>query len=176
MAFLRAVVVVALLAALATSAKVTPVEKVLEMLGEMKVKGEKMKEEEAKTHATYTEWVDDRTKELGFEIQTAESTIEELIAFIDKADSDVAKLGDEIATLDGDIARLEGEKADATAVRTSEKAEFLKVEQDYSESVDALGRAIQVVSSQQYARPQAMMLLQRMAKTAPAMQRVLAAF
>jgi hypothetical protein len=174
-------VAIALLAVLAASAsasdaKVTPVEKVLQMLGEMKVKGEKMKAEEATTHAAYTEWVDDRTKELGFEIQTANTKIEELIAYIDKADSNVAKLADEIAALDADITRLEGEKADATSIRTSEKDEFLKVEQDYSESVDALGRAIQVVSSQQYARPQAMMLLQRMAKTEPSMQRVLAAF
>jgi C4-type Zn-finger protein len=164
------------LVAHASAEKVTPVGKVLAMLGEMKVKGEKMMEEEQKTQAAYAEWVDDRTREMGFEIKTAESTIEELIAFIDKADSDVAKLGDEIASLDGDIARLEGESADATKIRNSEKAEFLNVEQDYSESVDALKRAIQVVSTQQYARPQAMMLLQKMAKTAPSMQRVLAAF
>jgi len=159
-----------------TQAKVTPVEKVLQMLDEMKVKGGKMMEEEAKIHATYTEWVDDRSKDLGFEIQTANSKIEELVAFIDKADSDVATLTDEIADLDADIARLEGEKADATSIRTAEKDEFLKIEQDYSESVDALGRAIQVVSSSQGARPQAMMLLQRMAKTEPGMQRVMAAF
>jgi hypothetical protein len=160
----------------ANDAAVTPVQKVLEMLGEMKVKGEKMMEEEAKVQATYSEWVDDQSKEYGFQIQTAESKIEELTAFIDKAESDVATLADEIADLDADIARLEGEKADATAIRTAEKDEFLKIETDYSESVDALGRAIQVVSSSQGARPQMLLQLQRMAKTTPGMQRVLAAF
>jgi DNA repair exonuclease SbcCD ATPase subunit len=42
--------------------------------------------------------------------------------------------------------------------------------------VDALGRAIQVLSKQDYDRPQAEMLLQQLAKTTPGMQRVLAAF
>jgi chromosome segregation ATPase len=175
MAPLRALACVAALG-MAASTEVTPVEKVLEMLAEMKVKGVKAMEDEAKVHAKYTEWVDDQSKDFGFQIQTANSKIEELTAFIDKADSDVATLTDEIADLDADIARLEGEKADATSIRTAEKDEFLKIEQDYSESVDALGRAIQVVQSSQGSRPQMLLQLQRMAKTTPGMQRVLAAF
>jgi len=166
----------ALAAAAKTSTAVSPVQKVIEMLNGMTAKGEAMKEEEAKTYATYKEWVSDRSRELGFEIKTGESTITELIAFIDKSDADVAKLTDEIAALDADISRMEAEKKDATAVREEENAEFLKVEKDYSESVDALGRAIQVVGAQQYSRPQAMMLLQKMAKNGtPGMHRVLAA-
>ena len=50
-----------------------------------------MAEEEQKTFAKYTEWVDDKTKELGFEIKTATNDIAELSAFIEKADSDVAR-------------------------------------------------------------------------------------
>jgi peptidoglycan hydrolase CwlO-like protein len=144
------------------------------MLTEMKAKGEKMVDTEKKTMATYTEWVDDRSKEMGFEIQTANSDIEQLVAFITKSEADVAKLGDEIAGLDADIARLEGEKSDATSIRTAEKEEADKVEADYAESVDALNRAIQVVSSQQYARPQALMYLQKQAKSVLAMRKVLA--
>ena len=52
----------------------------------------------------------------------------------------------------------------------------MKVQQDCSESVDALGRAIQILSSQKVDRPQAEALLQKMAVTVPGMSRVLAAF
>uniref|UniRef100_A0A7S0BAR7 Uncharacterized protein n=1 Tax=Pyrodinium bahamense TaxID=73915 RepID=A0A7S0BAR7_9DINO len=131
---------------------------------------------EQKIYADYKEWVSDRKKDIGFEIQTAKTDIEELTAFIEKADSKVAQLGRDIAGLDADISRLEGEKKDATTVRNTEHAEYVKLQKDYSESVDALERAIQVLSTQAYDRPQAEMLLQRMTKTTPGMRRVLAAF
>jgi len=88
----------------------------------------------------------------------------------------VAQLGNAIAELEADIARLTADKKDATAVREKEHAEYVKVSTDYSESVDALERAIQIMTAQAYDRPQAEMLLQQMAKTTPGMTRVLAAF
>merc|ERR1719387_3254204 len=85
---------------------VTPVQKVLDMMSEMKAKGEKMMDEEQKTYRAYTEWVDDQSTQLGFEIKTAKSDIEELLAFIAKADSDVATLSDSISELETEIATL----------------------------------------------------------------------
>jgi len=160
----------------AARVQITPVQQVLQALAEMKSKAETSMEAEQKVYAQYKEWVDDRSKEVGFEIQTGESTIEKLIAFIDKANNKVAILGNEIDDLDADISRMEGEKKDATAIRDTENAEYVKLQKDYSESVDALQRAIQVLSAQAYDRPQAEALLQSMAKTTPGMQRVLAAF
>jgi len=155
---------------------VTPVQKVLEMLGEMKTRGDKMMADEKAIYATYKDWVDDRTTDLGFQIIESERTIEEDTAAIEKFNSDAEQLSAGIAELDGDIARMTGEKNDATEVRDTEHAEYVTLEQDYGESVDALERAIQVVSAQQYNRPQAEMLLQRMSKTMPGMRRVFAAF
>jgi len=146
------------------------------MMTEMKAKGEKMLDQEQKIFSTYAEWVDDESKRLGFEIKTGDSTIEQLISYISKAESDVKELGDEIATLDAEIQTLTGEKNDATAIREKQHAEYLKVSQDYGESVSALKRAIEVVSSQEGSRAQAEMLLQRMSTTVPGMPRVLAAF
>jgi len=156
--------------------KITPVQKVLDMLEGMKTKGGHMMEEEQAIYKKYAEWVDDQTKDTGLQIKNAEAKIEELIAFIGKADSDVKKFGDEIDALDADVDRMEGELKDATAVREAEHAEYLKVEEDYSGSVDALERAIQTMKAQDYDRPQAEALLQRMATTTPAMRSVLAAF
>jgi len=168
--------VLACLVLAGTAAKVTPVQQVLSMMDEMKAKGEKEMEAEQKIFATYAEWVDDRTKELAFEIKTEKADIEELTAFIEKANNDVKELGAAIAQLESDIAGLEADKADATTVRNTENAEYLKVSKDYAESVDALERAIQVLSAQQGGTAQAMMFLQQQAKEVAGMRRVFAAF
>eukprot|EP00928_Gymnodinium_smaydae_P059728 TRINITY_DN4314_c0_g1_i1.p1 TRINITY_DN4314_c0_g1~~TRINITY_DN4314_c0_g1_i1.p1 ORF type:complete len:675 (+),score=171.35 TRINITY_DN4314_c0_g1_i1:54-2027(+) len=165
-----------LLVAATSATSVAPVEKVLTMLREMKVKGDAMMKDEQKVYAEYKEWVDDRSTELGFEIKTADRSIEEHLAFIQKADTDVARLADEIGTLDGDISRLEGEKKDATEVREKERSEFSKVQQDLSESVDALERAVTTVGTQNFDREQAQALLERAAEKTPGANQALLAF
>jgi hypothetical protein len=162
-------------APLVRSSKITPVQKVLDMMGGMKAKGQKAMEDEAKIMATYTEWVSDETTRLGFNIKTANSDIEKLTAFIEKADNDVAQLGQAISELDDLIAQKEGEKQAATDLRNTEHAEYVKVSTDLGESVDALGRAITTLEQEQGATPQAMMLIQKMAKSQQAMRPVLAA-
>merc|ERR1712187_264925 len=93
-----------------------------------------------------------------------------------KADSDVAQLSAAIKKLEGELADTEAEKKDATDVRNSQHAEYVKLSTDYSESVDALERAIQPMQSKNYDVPQAEMFLQKMAIAKPGMRRVLAAF
>jgi hypothetical protein len=155
---------------------VTPVQKVLEMMNEMHAKGEKMMFAEEKTYRQYSDWYDDQVQMLGLEIKQANMDIEKLTAFIAKADSDVARLGDEIAKLNAELTTTEDSKAEATSIRESQHAEYLKVSTDYAESVDALERAIQVMQSRNYDVPEAEALLQKMAVGKPGMQRVLAAF
>jgi len=172
--------VACLLAALvfshAEAAAVSPVQKVLTMMNEMKAKGELMMEEEAKTFAAYSEWVSDQETKLGFEIKTANSDIDKLLASIAKADNDVDELSASINELDSEIATAESEKSDATELREKQHAEYVTVSTDYSESVDALNRAIQTMQSKNYDVPQAMALMQQMAASKIGMRRVLAAF
>jgi len=146
------------------------------MMTEMKAKGEKSMDKEQKVYATYAEWVDDESKRLGFEIITAERQIEDLIAYISKAQSDVKEAAAHIAALEAQIEKLSADKASATKIREEQHAEYLKISQDYSESVSALKRAIQILESQSYDRAQAEMLLQKMSSTVPGMPRVLSAF
>jgi len=157
----------------AEQVKGTPVQKVLEMMNEMLAKGKAEKEAEMKIYKEYAEWVSDKERETGFEIKTAKTEIEEFTAAAELADSDVADLTAKIAELDGEIGAWEADQKAATAVRDSEHAEYLKISKDYSESLDALERAISVLSSQDYDRAQAEMLLQKMSKTNPAMRRVM---
>merc|ERR1719235_850989 len=156
--------------------KGTPVQKVIEMMNEMLAKGKTEKEAEAKMFAEYEEWADDESRKTGFEIKTLKTTIEEQTTEAEKADADVADLTARIAELDGEIAAWEADQKAATELRESEHAEYVKISTDYSESLDALDRAINILEKQNYARPQAEALLQKMAITSPGMQRVLAAF
>jgi len=173
---MRVVLLAAMLASHAESSAVSPVQKVLQMMTEMKGKGEKMVEEEQKTFRTYSEWVDDQTTQLGFDIKTANSNIEELLAFIAKADSDVNTLSAAVDGLGSEINNLQNEKREATELRSSEHAEYSKVSTDYGESVDALERAIQTMESRNYDVAQAEALLQTMAAGNTGMRRVLAEF
>jgi len=169
-------VVVALALAHANASAVSPVQKVLTMMSEMKAKGELMLQEEGKTYAVYAEWVSDQETQLGFEIKTAKSDSEKLLSAIAVADSSVKKLGDQIKELDGETSTAEQEKQAATEMRAKQHAEYVEISTDYSESVDALSRAIQTMESKNYDVPQAMALMQSMAASKPAMRRVLAAF
>lgn len=132
-------------------------------------------QQEQKVFAEYQEWADDHAKQLGFEIETGERNIEKLVAFIEQADNSVATLGEAIAALESEIAGYEADQKAATDQRQIEHDEYMKVSQDYAESVDALEQAIQVLKQQAYSRPQAELLLQKMAKTKPGLHRVIAA-
>merc|ERR1719450_1564972 len=81
--------------------------------------------------------------------------IEVLKADIQKYAADAARLGKEIAEHEADIAVWTGDIKAATSVREIEKADYDATHKDYSESIDALGRAIEVLKKQAYDRKQA---------------------
>merc|ERR1719217_576625 len=108
--FVAAAIACALCAQQANAATVAPVQKVLQMMSEMKAKGELMMEQEKKTYNAYAEWVSEQETELGFEIKTGNSDIEGLLADIAKADDDVAKLADAITALEDEQSTAEKEK------------------------------------------------------------------
>merc|ERR1719439_521888 len=84
--------------------------------------------------------------------------IGKLKADIQKATADAAKLTKEIAELDEDISIWTGDIKAATKVREIEKADYDALHKDYSESVDALERAIAVLKKQSHDRKQASLL------------------
>jgi len=153
---------------------VTPVGKVIQMLGDMKAKGVQEMEVEKKIYADYSKYVRTQTRELSQEIKESKATIEKLIAVITKAEADIAKLGKQIAENDKETGTLEADQKAAQDARAEAKEKFLAEQTDYSESLYALDRAIEMLKSQDHDRPQAMIFLQRMAKSVRGMRRVLA--
>jgi hypothetical protein len=155
---------------------VTPVQQVIDMLNDMKAKGTTAAAVEQKTFASYKEWVDDQTTNLGFEITTLKSNIEKHIASIDKMESDIAQHSSKIADLDGEISWTESEHKSATAQREKERAEYQANQADHTESVYALERAIQTLKAKAFDQPQASALLQQMAHDSPKLRPAVAAF
>ena len=96
---------------MSASIGVTPVQKVLAMMQEMKQKGVAEKEHEAKLFEEYQTWCKDTGVTKSQEIQTATGQIERLSASIQKHEAAAVALTDEVAALDADAQR-EGLGAD----------------------------------------------------------------
>merc|ERR1719436_1064728 len=156
---------ISLLLALATAAavnaansgrlEVTPVQKVIQLLNGMLTKGKAEKHDEQVQFAAYKQFCDDTSVEKKRAIAEANERIGVLKADIEKYVSDVAILTKEIAGHEEDIAVWTGDQKAATKVRRIEKADYEALHKDYSESIDALERAIAVLKKQAYDRKQA---------------------
>jgi len=129
----------------AEKAKVTPVEKVIQLLQGMVEKGKKEKAEEATEYNKFKQWCDETKVEKGRRIDEANQLIETLQADIQKYEADAALLTKEIAEHDEDIATWQNDIKAATGVREIEKADYDANHKDYTESIDALERAIEVL-------------------------------
>jgi len=135
-------------------AGVTPIQKVVSMMQEMVAKGKQEKHEEQVAFASFSQFCKDTIDQKQEAIAKGAAAIEQLSADIMKAQADQKKLGDEIKAHDADIASWESDKAKAQDERAAEKADYDTLHKDYSESIDALGRAIQVLKKQGKDTPQ----------------------
>jgi len=167
----------AFLAALAGAAQVTPVQKVIQLLNGMKERGKKEKHDEQVQFAAYKQFCDDTSVEKQRAIKEANLAIEKLQADIQKYHADASRLGKEINKHDADIATFEGDSKAATTVRDIEHTDYTNTHKDYSESIDALGRAIQVLKTQNFDRKQAAEMFLQMTNIIPKeQQHVITAF
>merc|ERR1719353_1014424 len=110
--------------------------------------------------ASYKQFCEDTSVEKKRDIDQATEQIDMLKADIGKAVADAAQLGKEIAGLDEDVSVWNGDKKAATSVRKIEKADYDATNKDYSESIDALQRAIAVLKKQAHDRKQSSSLAQ----------------
>jgi len=155
---MKVIAIFVLLCGPALAAEVTPVQKVIQLMNGMLEKGKKEKHDEQVQFAAYKQFCDDTSVEKTRAIAEANEQIDTLKADIQQATAKAAKLTKEIAELDEDISIWNGDIKAATNVREIEKADYDTLHKDYSESVDALGRAIAVLKKQTGDRKQASLL------------------
>jgi len=136
------VVVSLMQATVAMSAQAeSPVAKVISMISDLQAKVISEGEVAQKQYAEFAEWCEDRSSNLGFEIKTGKSQVEELQAEIAKQTSTVASLTTKVEELAAELSTDQADLAAATNIREKEHASFTATEKDLVETVDMLGRA-----------------------------------
>merc|ERR1719379_2229732 len=144
-----------LLLAGASANGVTPIQKVLTLMEEMKAKGIKEKQDEETRFSAFSQWCTNTKKSKTNEIDAGNQKIEMLKAEIEKGRVLISKLTDRIQELEEDVGRWKKDEKSATTVRDAERADFTATVTDYTESIDAVSQALSVLKKQAYDRTQA---------------------
>jgi len=136
------------LLAVASANEVNPIEKVVQMMADLQAKIIGEGEECQKTYEEFSEWCEDRSKDLGFEIKTGKAEVADLTATIDKETANAQALTTKIDELSSDIATDEADLKAATEIREKEAADFATEEKELSSVIDMLQRAIAVLEKE----------------------------
>mmetsp|Transcript_33774 Transcript_33774/g.89513 ORF Transcript_33774/g.89513 Transcript_33774/m.89513 type:complete len:684 (+) Transcript_33774:81-2132(+) len=141
-----------LVSALASSgesrAAVTPVQKVIQMLGGMLEKGREEKSQEAVLYAAYAQFCTDSIADKTSAVKEADEQMQLLTANIENSETTAETLSREVQESDGEVATWQGNTKATQQVRELERREYDAAHQDYSETIDAITRAVQVLRSQ----------------------------
>jgi len=129
--------------AASTATEVTPIQKVLQMMSEMKSKAQEEKEAEIKTFNEFTKFCRNTIRDKGYAIKDSTAQISKLSADIEDYDAKAAVLGKEINTLDAGVDQTEHEKAEATEVREKANADYQVTHADYSASLEDMAIGIE---------------------------------
>jgi len=152
-------------AILATASAVSSnnaVNKVIQLLQDMRATAKAEKQAEEVAYSKFQQFCTDTLAAKKEEISAEESAVESLTAAVAKSRSDAAELGDRFAALQADIAKYNDDKKSQENQREKDHADFLAEQKDYSESVDALSRAVTILKRQNYDRKQVEALIQTM--------------
>jgi len=123
----------------------SPIGKVLSMLSDLQTKIIKEGEGAQKVYAEFSEWCEDRSRELGFEIKTGGSQVEELKAALAE---EIATISSQTSKVEGFVASISTDEADlagATKIREQEEKDFKAEEKELVETIDTISRASGII-------------------------------
>jgi DNA repair exonuclease SbcCD ATPase subunit len=142
------VAVFAVLALTAQASEVDPIEKVLQMIGDLQSKIIGEGNDAQKVYDEFSEFCEDRSKNLGFEIKDGKAGVKDLTATIEDEKAKAASLNAKIEELASAISVDEADLAAATGIREKEQAAFEAEEKELSEVIGTLERAISVIEKE----------------------------
>jgi chromosome segregation ATPase len=147
-----------------SASDVSPIEKIIEMLSDLETKVIGEGKDAQKVYDEYSEFCEDRSDQLGFEIKTGKADVAELSATIEEETSTSAALESKIESLSTDIKTDEADLDAATKVRAKENADFKAEEAELLEVISMLERATSILSKEM-AKSSASMLQLKNAKS-----------
>jgi chromosome segregation ATPase len=130
------------------AAEVTPIEKVLQMLADLETKIIKEGTDAQKVYDEFSEFCEDRSRELGFEIKDGKAEVKALKATIEEESAIADSLTAKIEELSGAIATDEADLKAATEIRAKEEAEFVVDEKELLDVINTLQRAIGILEKE----------------------------
>jgi soluble cytochrome b562 len=130
---------------LATASSVSPVQKVIQLLDELKAKVEGDLASEEKAMEEYTAWCDEESNSKEDAITSSKRTIDDLSATIEDAKGTIVTLTSTVEDLTSKISASESDLADAQKIRSKENKDFLAAEKELVDTVDGLDRAVTVL-------------------------------
>jgi len=131
----------------ATATSVSPVQKVIQLLDELKGKVESDLANEEKLMEEYTSWCDEEANEKEDAITSSKRTIGDLMATIEDSKATIGTLTSSIDDLTSKISSDEKDLASATEIRDSEHKVFIAAEKELADTVDSLERAMMTLKN-----------------------------
>merc|ERR1719463_776004 len=122
--------------------------KVIDLLSGLEAEITKEASEASALNSEKETWCKDTTTNLGFEIKTGTSEVEELQAKIGKEAAAINSLGEQIEQLAADIASDDKDLKAAKKVRATEAEDFASEEKELTETISALSRATAILQKE----------------------------
>jgi chromosome segregation ATPase len=123
-----------------------PISKVVQLISDLEAKIIREGEEAQKIYAEFSEWCEDRSRNVGFEIKTGKQEVSELKATIEQESATISSLSSKVEDLAAAIATNEADLAAATEIREREAADFAAQEAELSDVINTLERATAIIS------------------------------
>merc|ERR1719502_1138542 len=125
-----------------------PIAKVLQMIGDLQSKIQSEGADAQKVYDEFSEFCEDRSRELQHEIKTGEASKKDLEAAIENEQAKQATLNAKIEELSGAIATDEADLAAATKIRKEENTAFVAEEKELVETIGTVERAIGILEKE----------------------------
>jgi len=136
---------VAILVLGVSGTSVSPVQKVISLLDDLKAKVEADLASEEKLMDEYTQWCDEEQNSKEDAITSSKRTIKDLTATIEDAKASIQSLTSTIDELTQKISDSERDLKKATDIRQAERSDFASAEKELVDTVDSLSRATSVL-------------------------------
>jgi len=132
----------------ALAVSVSPIEKIIQLLGDLEAKIIKDGEETQKLYEEFTDFCKDTSKDTQFELKTSKSDLERFAATVDDKTAEITGLETRIGELSSSIASNSADLKAATEIRKKEKADYDTADAELAETIDMLRRAIAIIEKE----------------------------
>jgi len=127
---------------------VDPIAKVLQMIGDLQGKIISEGTDAQKVYDEFSEFCEDRSRELGHEIKTGKAAVKDLEATIENEAATASSLNAKIEELSGAIATDEADLEAATKIRAQENGAFVAEEKELVDVIGTVERAIGILEKE----------------------------